>query len=163
MYYSQIGNKSSNGAYTKNVKLGYIADEKHYVALSSKEKQHDVVDIPVTKESETIDTPVAKESDIIDTPVVNESDIIDNKLHQMQWQIINLALLESMGERSSFINSYHALATANNLNKVVIPDNLLFKLSTPYTLSKILTKHLDELYQKLTIRILFHSFFHLRI
>ena len=151
IYNSETSKPTKYGAYSKNVKLGYIADEKHYVALSSKEKQHDVVDTPVTKESENIDTPVAKESDIIDTPVVNESDIIDNKLHQMQWQIINLALLDSMGERSSFINSYHALATANNLNKVIIPDSILFKLSAPYIMSKILTKHLDEFYQELMI------------
>ena len=56
-----------------------------------------------------------------------------------------------MGDRSSFINSYHDLTKANNLSTVVIPDNLLFKLSTPYTMSKILTKHLEEFHKKLLI------------
>ena len=127
IYNSETSNPTKYGSYIKNVKLGYMADSKHYVALINKENQHDAVDTPA--------------SDI--------SDITNNQSSQMQWQIINIALLESMGDRTIFINSYHALARANNLTKIIIPDDLLFKLSTPYTMSKILTKHLEEFYQKL--------------
>ena len=87
--------------------------------------------------------------DVVNAPVTKEND--NNQLSQMQWQIINIGLLDSMGDRSSFVHSYHTLARANNLDTIIIPENLLLKLSTPYTMSKILIKHLEEFHQKLMI------------
>ena len=67
---------------TPCIKIGFIADSKHYVGMIPNNNQHTNPNISIDQ---------------------------SKNMPQIQWQIINLALLDSMGNRAKFIHRYQYL------------------------------------------------------
>ena len=144
---------------TKNVCLGYIKDEKHYVALPTLVPQEPKPANQLKENRESSRKTVNCSNEPAET---KDTVDVDFKHKSMVNQIIYLALLESNGNRDKFVAAYKDLAIANNMEAVNIPEPMFRKTTLPCFITNLIKGGVNDIQdaserQLDTAKILLHA------